>query len=121
MGSGGGGREEEYASASRVACGPWRRVFGAGQRKELDSSSPSLLSTTTSTTLTTGPIMDADLIKLVNKLQDTFANLGQSFVFLSSLRVITRDSRASASNMQAESWTCPSSRWYVLRACRRGR
>ena len=28
------------------------------------------------------PAMDADLIKLVNKLQDTFANLGQSRIFL---------------------------------------
>ena len=71
-------------SRVRVACRPWRRVFGAelgktnvGTLRALDHilfvhdslhdphDPPPVL-----------PAMDADLIKLVNKLQDTFANLG---------------------------------------------
>ena len=69
---------------SCVGCTPWRRVFGAelgktnvGTLQALDyilfvhdslhdpHDPPPIL-----------PAMDADLIKLVNKLQDTFANLG---------------------------------------------
>ena len=49
--------------------------------------------------------MDADLIKLVNKLQDTFSNLGPSLLCHYPSRKLTC--------IQAESWTCPSSLWYV--------
>lgn len=45
--------------------------------------------------------MDVDLIKLVNKLQDTFANLGMSCVWR------TRSGGVD-SNTQEANWTCPS-------------
>ena len=72
-------------SAGRVAYRPWRRVFSAhdlclsvGNRPkpsftflhDNDLHDPHDLPTAL-------PSMDADLIKLVNKLQDTFANLGR--------------------------------------------
>jgi hypothetical protein len=45
--------------------------------------------------------MDSDLIKLVNKLQDTFANLGRSF---SVIALMTNPFTAK----QVESWICHS-------------
>jgi hypothetical protein len=43
--------------------------------------------------------MDVDLIKLVNKLQDTFANLGMS-------RLRRTRSAEAESNVQEVNWTC---------------
>jgi len=47
--------------------------------------------------------MDHELISLVNKLQDTFSNLGAQFANLVVYGVLTK-----LLYLKAESWTCPS-------------
>jgi hypothetical protein len=62
--------------------------------------------------------MDEDLIKLVNKLQDTFSNLGARTRLTCIASLSTHCStltppRAMRGLLQVGSWTCPSWLWYA--------
>jgi hypothetical protein len=59
--------------------------------------------------------MDEDLIKLVNKLQDTFSNLGaRPRLLRHRLSLLNIDSVPhDAWPLQVGSWTCPSWLWYA--------
>lgn len=50
--------------------------------------------------------MDSDLIKLVNRLQDTFNDLGMCMVALGNGQL--------TNSSQAGSWICPSWSWSVM-------
>lgn len=71
---------EQQARAGAIQVGSARAGTERQTKARAERPRRTALSTTLFTTIiTTEPFnMDADLIKLVNKLQDTFANLGKS-------------------------------------------